>query len=42
MKTRAIRLYGAMDMRYEEFELPEIKDTEILLNAAILDGLLSQ
>ena len=31
MKTKAIRLYGAMDMRYEEFELPEIKDTEVLL-----------
>ena len=30
MKTRAVRLYGEMDLRMEEFELPAIKDTEIL------------
>ena len=30
MKTKAIRLYGANDLRLEEFELPEIKDDEIL------------
>ena len=30
MKTKAIRLYGAEDLRLEEFELPEIKDDEIL------------
>ena len=30
MKTRALRLYGEMDLRLEEFELPEIKDDEIL------------
>lgn len=30
MKTRALRLYGASDLRLEEFELPEIKDDEIL------------
>lgn len=30
MKTRAVRMYGAMDLRLEEFELPEIKDDEIL------------
>ncbi|MGN1346766.1 MAG: zinc-binding dehydrogenase [Eubacteriales bacterium] len=30
MKTKAVRLYGTMDLRMEEFELPEIKDTEIL------------
>ncbi|EFV01738.1 GroES-like protein [Pseudoramibacter alactolyticus ATCC 23263] len=29
-KTKAVRLYGAMDLRLEEFELPEIKDDEIL------------
>jgi threonine dehydrogenase-like Zn-dependent dehydrogenase len=29
-KTRALRLYGADDLRLEEFELPEIKDDEIL------------
>lgn len=31
MKTRAVRLYGANDLRTEEFELPEIKDDEILV-----------
>ncbi|MDR2611501.1 MAG: zinc-binding dehydrogenase [Deltaproteobacteria bacterium] len=31
MKTRAVRLYGADDLRLEEFELPEIKDDEILV-----------
>jgi threonine dehydrogenase-like Zn-dependent dehydrogenase len=30
MKTKAIRLYGANDLRLEEFELPEIRDDEIL------------
>lgn len=30
MKTRAVRLYGKQDLRMEEFELPEIKDDEIL------------
>ena len=30
MKTRAVRLYGKEDLRLEEFELPEIKDNEIL------------
>ena len=30
MKTRALRLYGKNDLRLEEFELPEIKDDEIL------------
>ncbi len=31
MKTKAVRLYGAMDMRLEEFELPEIQADEVLL-----------
>jgi threonine dehydrogenase-like Zn-dependent dehydrogenase len=31
MKTKAVRLYGASDLRLEEFELPEIKDDEILV-----------
>ena len=31
MKTRAVRLYGEKDLRLEEFELPEIKDGEILI-----------
>jgi threonine dehydrogenase-like Zn-dependent dehydrogenase len=30
MKTRAVRLYGKKDLRLEEFELPSIKDNEIL------------
>jgi threonine dehydrogenase-like Zn-dependent dehydrogenase len=30
MKTKAIRIYGVNDLRLEEFELPEIKDDEIL------------
>lgn len=29
MKTRAVRLYGAMDLRLESFELPEIGDDGI-------------
>ncbi len=31
MITKAVRLYGANDLRLEEFELPEIKDDEILV-----------
>ncbi|MBE0450983.1 MAG: zinc-binding dehydrogenase [Clostridia bacterium] len=31
MKTRAIRMYGTDDLRLEEFELPEIKEDEILV-----------
>lgn len=30
MKTKALRLYGAKDLRLETFDLPEIKDDEIL------------
>ena len=30
MKTKAVRLYGKEDMRLEEFELPEMKEDEIL------------
>lgn len=30
MKTKAVRLYGKKDLRLEEFELPEIKENEIL------------
>ncbi len=30
MNTKAVRLYGTMDLRMEEFELPEITDGEIL------------
>lgn len=32
MKTKAVRLYGENDLRLEEFELPAIKDDEILAN----------
>ncbi len=31
MKTKAVRLYGANDLRLEEFELPQIKNDEILV-----------
>lgn len=31
MKTKAVRLYGANDIRLEEFELPEITDEEVLI-----------
>lgn len=30
MKTKAVRLYGVDDLRLEEFELPQIKENEIL------------
>ena len=30
MKTKGVRLYGKKDLRLEEFELPEIKENEIL------------
>ena len=30
MKVKGVRMYGEMDLRLEEFELPEIKDDEIL------------
>ena len=32
MKVKAVRLYGKKDLRLEEFELPEIKDDEILVD----------
>ena len=31
MKTKAVRLYGENDVRLEEFELPALKDGEILI-----------
>ncbi len=31
MKTKAVRLYGENDLRLEEFDLPELKDGEILI-----------
>ena len=30
MKTKALRLYGKEDLRLEEFDLPKLKDDEIL------------
>ena len=30
MRTRAVRLHGANDLRLDEFELPPIKEDEIL------------
>jgi threonine dehydrogenase-like Zn-dependent dehydrogenase len=31
MKTKAVRIYGVNDLRLDEFDLPEIKDDEILV-----------
>ena len=31
MKTKAVRLYGEKDLRLEQFDLPDIKDGEILI-----------
>ena len=31
MKTRALRLYGANDLRLETFELPPIQEDELLV-----------
>ena len=31
MRTKAVRLYGADDLRLEEFDLPDIADDEILV-----------
>ena len=31
MKTKAVRLYGKNDLRLEEFDLPEIKEDEVLV-----------
>lgn len=31
MRTKAVRMYGARDLRLEEFELPPIKEDEILV-----------
>ena len=30
MRAKAVRMYGTRDLRLEEFELPEIRDDEIL------------
>jgi threonine dehydrogenase-like Zn-dependent dehydrogenase len=38
VKTKAVRLYGKNDIRLEEFELPELKDDEILAHV-ISDGI---
>ena len=31
MNTKAVRLYGKKDLRVESFELPEIKEDEVLM-----------
>ncbi|MBF7097366.1 zinc-binding dehydrogenase [Alkalibacter mobilis] len=35
MKTKAVRIYGKEDLRLEEFELPQIKDNEILAKIVV-------
>ena len=39
MKTRAVRLYGAMDLRLESFELPEGMTLEQLERAVLMKTL---
>lgn len=31
MKTKAVRLYGSNDLRLEEFELPELRNNEVMI-----------
>ena len=31
MRSKGVRLYGAYDIRLEEFDLPDIRDGEILV-----------
>ena len=31
MKTKAVRLYGSMDLRLEEFDLPELGEKEVMI-----------
>ena len=31
MKVEGVRMYGAKDIRLEEFDLPDIKEDEVLL-----------
>jgi L-sorbose 1-phosphate reductase len=35
MKTKAVRLYGEKDLRLEEFDLPDIKEDEILAHVMV-------
>ena len=34
MRTKAVRMYGAMDLRLEEFELPQLGEKEVLMKVA--------
>ena len=38
IKTKAVRMYGAKDLRLEEFTLPDLKEDEILIKI-VSDGL---
>ena len=38
MKTKAVRLYGKRDLRLEEFELPQIREDEILNVVAAIEA----
>ena len=31
MRTKAVRMYGKNDLRLEEFELPQMKEDEVLV-----------
>ena len=38
MKAKAVRLHAANDLRLDEFELPGIKDDEILVKVTDIDS----
>ena len=38
MQVKGVRLYAKDDIRLEEFELPEIKDDEILVKVTDIDS----
>ena len=38
MKVKAVRLHAANDLRLDTFELPEIKDDEILVKVVEIDN----
>ena len=37
MKVKGVRLYGVKDIRLEEFELPKLKEDEILLKLFVME-----
>ncbi len=37
MRTKAVRMYGKNDLRLEEFELPQMKEDEVLVKVLEID-----